>query len=120
MMIGFSGSGVVQIALQFFGETGEKVGETVLVNYVKNPFADTPLIGVPRRKNDTYKAHYIEFPKGKFHSEYQIDIRKEIENNLLGVDAENIRQIAVILWCGASHPQAGSELWITDLSIKAK
>jgi TolB-like protein len=118
MVIGFSGSGVVQIALQYFGENGGKLGETVLVNYVKNPFADTPLIGVPRRKDDTYKTHYIEFPKAEFYSEYQIDIRKEIENNLLGTDAGNIRQIAVILWCGATHPQAGSELWITDIELK--
>jgi hypothetical protein len=119
-IIGFSGTGIVQIGLQYFGETGEKLGETILVNYVKNPFADTPLIGVPRRKDDTYKIHYIEFPMGKFHSEYQIDIRKEIENNLLGMDAERVRSIAVVLWCGASHSQASAELWISDISLGSK
>jgi TolB-like protein len=120
MIIGFSGTGVVQIGLQYFDENGSKVGETVLVNYVKNPFADTPLIGVPRRNPDTYKTHYIEFSKDRFHQEYRIDIRQEIENNLLGIEPDGVRQIAVVLWCGATHPQAGTELWITDVSLKAK
>jgi hypothetical protein len=120
MIIGFSGTGVAQIALQFFDEGGGKLGESILVNYVKNPFADSPLIGVPRRKEDSYQTHYIEFANNKFNQEYQIDVRREIENNLLGIEPNVIRQVAVVLWCGATHPQAGAELWITDLSLKAK
>ena len=120
MIIGFSGSGVAQIGLQYFDESGTKLGETVLVNYVKNPFADTPLIGVPRRAGDTYKTHYIEFAKGKFNQNYQINIRSEIENNLMGIDPESVRSIAVIFWCEATHHQAGSELWITDVSLRAR
>ena len=120
MIMGFSGSGVAQIGLQYFDESGTKLGETVLVNYVKNPFADTPLIGVPRRAGDTYKTHYIEFAKGKFNQNYQINIRSEIENNLMGIDPESVQSIAVIFWCGASHHQAGSELWITDIALRAR
>jgi TolB-like protein len=120
MIIGFSGTGVAQIALQFFDEGGGKLGESILVNYVKNPFADSPLIGVPRRKEDSYQTHYIEFANNTFNQEYQIDVRREIENNLLGIEPNVIRQVAVVLWCGATHPQAGAELWITDLSLKAK
>ena len=120
MIMGFSGSGVAQIGLQYFDESGTKLGETVLVNYVRNPFADTPLIGVPRRAGDTYKTHFIEFTKGKFNQNYQIDIRKEIENNLMGIDHESVRSMAVILWCGATHHQAGAELWITDISLRTR
>ena len=120
MIIGFSGTGIVQIGLQYFDENGGKLGETVFVNYVKNPFADTPLIGVPRRNPDTYKTHYIEFSKDRFYQEYGIDIRQEIENNLLGIEPDDVRQIAVVLWCGATHPQAGSELWITDILLIVK
>ncbi|MDI6755026.1 MAG: CsgG/HfaB family protein [Thermodesulfobacteriota bacterium] len=120
MMVGFSGTGVVQIALQYFDEKGNRLGETVLVNYVKNPFADTPLIGVPRRKPDSYQSHYIEFQREKFHSAYSIDIHREIENNLLGINPQSVRQVAVILWCGATHPQAAAELIISDIILQQK
>ena len=120
MIKGFSGSGVSQIGLKYMDESGNGLGETILLNYVKNPFADTPLIGVPRRKDDSYKTHYIEFAGGKFHQDYRIDIRREIESNLLGMEPEAVRRIAVILWCGASHPQAGSELWVADVSLSAR
>jgi hypothetical protein len=43
MMRAFSGSGVVQIGLQYFDEASNKLGDAILVNYVKSPFADTPL-----------------------------------------------------------------------------
>ena len=62
-----------------------------MVNYVKNLFADIPLIGVPRRESDTYKKHIIEMPKGKYNQNYQVDIRKEFENNMLGVNPDNVR-----------------------------
>jgi TolB-like protein len=120
MIKGFSGSGVSQIGLKYMDENGNGLGETILLNYVKNPFADTPLIGVPRRKDDSYKTHFVEFTSGRFHQDYRIDIRREIENNLLGMDPEAVRRIAVILWCGANHTQAGSELWVADVSLTAR
>lgn len=116
----FSGSGVVQIALQYFDENGDRLGESILVNYVKNPFADTPLIGVPRRQDDSYHTHFIEVSQGRFNKQYKIDIRREIAENLLGIDPDAVRNIAVVLWCGASGNQAGSELWVSDLSLRAK
>lgn len=119
-MIGFSGSGVVQIGLIYSDDKGDKLGETILVNYVKNPFADTPLIGVPRRESDVYKKHFIEISKGQYKQNYQIDIRKEIENNLMGVAPDAVNQVAVVLWCGATHSQAGSELWITDIKLSKR
>jgi len=119
-MIGFSGSGVVQVGIMYFDEGGNKLGGTILVNYVKNPFADTPLIGVPRRADDTYKTHYVEFKKDSFLQDYRINIRQEIESNLMGIDPDSLRQVAIILWCGASHHQAGAELWVTDIKLAAK
>jgi TolB-like protein len=120
MMSGFSGSGVVQIGLVYMDEGGNKLGETLLVNYVKNPFADTPLIGVPRRAENSYQTHFVEIEKGLFYKDYQINLKKEIEDNIMGFNSTDIRQVAVILWCGATHSQAGSELWVTDMSVCAK
>lgn len=120
MIKAFSGTGVVQVALQYFDQKGYKVGETVLLDYVKNPFADTPLIGVPRRKGDSYKTHFIEFKNNKLYHDYHLDIRREIEDNLLGIDPNTIEEIAVILWCGATHSQASAELWITGIALKNK
>ena len=117
---GFSGSGVVQIALQYFDEKGDRLGESILVNYVKNPFADTPLLGVPRRQDDSYQTHFIEVSQGSFHKQYKIDIRREITENLMGIDPDAVRHVAVVIWCGASGNQAGSELWVSDLSLRGR
>ena len=118
--IGFSGTGIAQIGLRFFDEEGNRLGETVLVNHVKNPFADTPLIGVPRFKDNTYQANFIEFSNDQLYQNHRIDIRQQVESKLLGVDPESIRKVAVIIWCGATHRQAGTELWITDITLQAK
>lgn len=120
MIIGFSGTGVVQIALQYMDEEGSVIGQTTLLNYVKNPFADTPLIGVPRQKSDTYMTHSIAINEGRFYQNYKVDIRREIEDNLLGVDINSLRKVAVAVWCGANNQQAGSEIWITDVSLMSK
>ena len=120
MIIGFSGTGVVQIALQYIDQQDRIIGQSILFNYVKNPFADTPLIGVPRRKSDTYKSHHIVFDKGKYYQGYKIDIREEIEDNLLGVNADALKKVAIVIWCGATHNQAISELWITDINLEEK
>jgi len=119
-IIGFSGTGIVQIALQYIDESDRVIGQTILLNYVKNPFADTPLLGVPRRKSDTYKSHYIEIKENRFYKGYQIDIHREIEDKLLGVDESTLSKIAIIIWCGATHSQAGSELWISDILLGLK
>lgn len=116
MIAAFSGSGVVQVGLRYLDEEGNVLGQTVLLNYVKNPFADSGLIGVPRREQDTNKVHYIEFPTGEY-GKHQLDLRKEIEKNLPGIDAKAIRKILIGIWCGATHPQAGAEVWVTDVFL---
>lgn len=120
MIIGFTGTGIVQIALQYIDTYDHILGQTILFNYVKNPFADTPLLGVPRRKSDSYKEHFITFNKGQFYQNHRLDVRREIEDNLLGIDANSLRKIVIVIWCGATHRQAGSELWITDISLMVK
>lgn len=117
MVMAFSGTGVAQIGLQYFGRNRERLGQSVLLNYVKNPFADTPLIGVPRRAGDSYKTHYIEFEKGKLYRGYKLDLRREVEDNLMGVDPDTIEEIGVALWCGANGVSAGADLWVTDLEL---
>lgn len=120
MLKGFSGSGVAQIGLQYLDRQGTKLGQTVLLGYVKNPFADTPLLGVPRRQSDSYETHFIEVENNRYYHGYQLDIRQEIESNLLAVDPDAVEEVAVILWAGANHAQAGAELGVTDVSLKIK
>ncbi|MFH1672501.1 MAG: hypothetical protein ABIF87_03645 [Pseudomonadota bacterium] len=47
-------------------------------------------------------------------------MRREIEDNLLGIDPDSIAEIALIIWCGANYSQAGAELWITDVALRTK
>lgn len=118
--IAFSGTGMSRITLQYMDEGENVLGQTSLVNYVKNPFADSGLAGVPRLKADTYKSHDIIIENERVYRNYSIDIRKELEDNLISVNQKDIKKITVAIWCTATHKQASTELWISDISLSYK
>jgi hypothetical protein len=119
-MIGFSGTGIATVMLQYLDENGRLLGTTSFYGYVPNPLAGTPLVGVPRRGNGGNDAHYIDVEKERLYKDYELDIRREIEENLLGVVSDQVRTIAVVLYCGATDDGAGAELWVSDLSLRPK
>lgn len=119
-MIGFSGTGIATVMLQYLDEDGRVLGITSIYNYVQNPFANTPLVGVPRRGNGGNDVHYIDVERERLYKDYEIDVRREIEENLVGVVAEQVRTIAIVLYCGATDDGAGAELWVSDLSLRPK
>lgn len=116
-MVAFSGTGVTQIALQYMDENENVIGQTILVNYVKNMFADTPLIGAPRLAADTNTTRYLGFRSGVPYRGYKINIRRELEDNLIGVNAGDIRMISIGIWSSATHRGASTELWISDITL---
>jgi hypothetical protein len=119
-MIGFSGTGIATVMLQYLDADGRVLGITSFYNHVQNPFANTPLVGVPRRGNGGNDVHYIDVERERLYKDYEIDIRREIEENLLGVVAEQVRTVAIVLYCGATDPGAGAELLATDLSLRPR
>jgi hypothetical protein len=119
-MIGFSGTGIATVMLQYLDEDGRVLGVTGFYSYVENPLANTPLVGVPRRGNGGNNVHYIDVEKDRLYKDYELDIRREIEENLLAVVADQVRTIAITLYCGATDQGAGAELWVSDLSLRPK
>jgi hypothetical protein len=119
-MIGFSGTGIATVMLQYLDEAGRFLGMTSFYSYVENPLAGTPLVGVPRRGNGGNKVHYIDVEKERLYKDYELDIRREIEENLVGVVAEQVRTVAIVLYCGATDDGAGAELWASDLSLRPR
>ncbi|HSU17485.1 CHAT domain-containing protein [Longimicrobium sp.] len=119
-MIGFSGTGIATVMLQYLDADGRFLGMTSFYSYVQNPLANTPLVGVPRRGNGGNNVHYIDVEKERLYKDYELDIRREIEENLLGVVAEQVRTVAIALYCGATDDGAGAELWVSDLSLRPR
>ncbi|MFL5540602.1 MAG: CHAT domain-containing protein [Longimicrobiaceae bacterium] len=119
-MIGFSGTGIATVMLQYLDEDGRFLGMTSFYSYVENPLANTPLVGVPRRGNGGNNVHYVDVEKERLYKDYELDIRREIEENLLGVVADQVRTIGIALYCGATDDGAGAELWVSDLSLRPK
>lgn len=119
-MIGFSGTGIATVMLQYLDADGRFLGMTSFYNYVQNPFDHTPLVGVPRRGNGGNSVHYIDVEKERLYKDYELDIRREIEENLVGVVAEQVRTVAIVLYCGATDDGAGAELWASDLSLRPR
>lgn len=116
-MVAFSGTGITQIALQYMDENEKIIGQTTLINYVKNMFADTPLFGVPRLSADTNTVRYVQFKSGTPYRGYKIDILRELEDNLIGVNPGDVKKVAIAVWCSASHRSAATELWISDINL---
>lgn len=119
-MIGFSGTGIATVMLQYLDGDGRFLGMTSFYSYVQNPFANTPLVGVPRRGNGGNDVHYIDMENARLYKDFELDIRREIEENLLGVIPDQVRTIAIALYCGATDDGAGAELWASDLSLRPK
>ncbi|MBI5410288.1 MAG: hypothetical protein HZA14_13075 [Nitrospirae bacterium] len=119
-MRGFSGTGISQIIIQYMDESEHVLGQTGFVIYVKNMFADTPLIGVPRLTADTNTTRYVEFKNGMPYRGYKIDISRELEENLIGVNPKNVKKITIGVWCSATRAGAATELWISDISLSYK
>jgi TPR repeat protein len=119
-MIGFSGTGIATVMLQYLDADGRFLGMTSFYSYVQNPLANTPLVGVPRRGNGGNNVHYIDVERERLYKDYELDIRREIEENLLGVVAGQVRTVAIALYCGATDAGAGAELWASDLSLRPK
>jgi hypothetical protein len=119
-MIGFSGTGVAQIILMYFDATGNELGRTSIYNYVENIFAGSALVGVPERVRETNALHYIDAESEKLYKDFEIDVRQEIEDNLVMIRPEHVKTIAVILLCSATDTQAKSELIVADVILRAK
>jgi hypothetical protein len=119
-MIGFSGTGIAIVRLEYLDEDGRLLGSTSFYGYVENPLASTPLVGVPRRGNGGNTVHYIDIDRDRLYKDYELDIRREIEENLLGVVPGQVRAVAITLVCGATDDGAGAELWVSDLSLRPK
>jgi hypothetical protein len=119
-MIGFSGTGIATVMLQYLDGDGRFLGMSSFYSYVQNPLANTPLVGVPRRGNGGNNVHYMDVEKERLYKDYELDIRREIEENLLGVVPDQVRTIVIALYCGATDNGAGAELWVSDLSLRPK
>lgn len=119
-MIGFSGTGVATVSLEYLDADGGLLGATSFYGYVENPLANTPLVGVPRRGNGGNNVHYIDVAKDRLYKDYELDIRREIEENLLGIVPGQVRAVEITLVCGATDEGAGAELWVSDLSLRPR
>ncbi|MBN1183346.1 MAG: hypothetical protein JXB49_13725 [Bacteroidales bacterium] len=120
MFIGFSGTGTTFISVVYLDAKNHAIGATHLFNSVKNIFTNSPLVGVPRGPEDTNQVHNIRIPSEKLFQNYQLDIQREITNNLLSVQSNQIRKIQIKFGVMANDPKAGSELYLANLSLKYK
>ncbi|HNT67486.1 MAG TPA: FlgO family outer membrane protein [bacterium] len=118
MFIGFSGTGTAFISIYYLNAKGQAIGATHLFNSVRNLFADTPLVGVPRGPEDSNRIHNISIPSEKLYQNYRLDIDEEISNNLLAVQKKDIGKIRVSFGVMANDRRAGCEMILARMSLK--
>ena len=117
LMWGFSGTGYAIIGLGYIDINGESLGFTRIMNVNESIFAGTGFVGVPDSISDTNTEHNIMINSGELYSKFSLDLKKEIESNLLGIDSSKIAFIDIVLIVGSNDKDAGASLLISDIVL---
>lgn len=118
LIYGFSGSGYAMIVLDYLDGAGESLGFTRILNVNENLFAGTAFVGAPDKISDTNSMHNILIESDKVYKNYKLNIRKEVNENLLGINSDDIRSIKVVLIVGSTDKNASGTLTVSDLTLK--
>jgi hypothetical protein len=114
---GFTGSGIGGISLSLMDGRNSVLGIIWTGNYLHNIFEGTGLAGVPQGPRDSPVTAFFEEPSDrKVHEE--LDLSKIIRDRLVRVNAGSIRSIVISIGAAATHPSAGAEMWVGQLSLK--
>lgn len=117
LIFGFSGSGFVIIGLGYVDANGDMIGFTRIINVNESIFAGSAFYGAPESISDTNSEHNIMIESGELYGKYSIDVLDEINSNLLGINANDVKYIDVILLVGSNDKDAGSSLLISDIVL---
>jgi hypothetical protein len=114
---GFSGSGYAIVGLGYIDSNGDHLGYTRIMNINESIFAGTAFIGAPESISDTNNQHNIMIESGKLYSHYSLNVKQEIESNLLGIDPSEVAYIEIVLIVGSNDKDAGASLKISDIVL---
>ncbi len=117
-IFGFSGTGFALIVLIYQDAQGNDLGFTRIINFNENLFAGTAFVGAPEKLSDTNTSHNYQVESEKTYVNYEINIQKELDNNLLGIESSEVDSILILLIVGANDKGASAELKISDLVLK--
>ena len=87
------------------------------MNINESIFAGTAFIGAPESISDTNNQHNIMIESGKLYSHYSLNVKQEIESNLLGIDPSEVAYIEIVLIVGSNDKDAGASLKISDIVL---
>lgn len=118
LIFGFSGTGYSAIVLDYYDLFNNHLGFTALSTLNENPFAGGPAVGAPEKIKDTNTSHYIKIDSDRVNKNYSINLANEINENLLGINSNDIRSIGITLIAGSNDKDAEATLTVSDLVLK--
>jgi len=119
-IIGFSGTGFTIIGIVYLDSQNNTLGFTRIINFNESLFAGTSFVGAPEELSDTNTTHNIEVESETTYADFTIDINKELNNNLLGIDPTAVDAIEIMFIVGSTDSSASAELTISDIVLKEK
>lgn len=120
LIMGFSGTGYALIGIIYLDAEEEMLGATRIINFNENLFAGTAFVGAPDKLKDTNSIHNIPIESEEVYKYFTIDIKKEVNNNLLGIDPEQIKFIQIAFAAGSNDEDAGADLYISEIELTQK
>ena len=115
---GFSGTGYAAIVIDYIDLWGESLGYTALNTLNENPFAGRPAVGAPEKIKDTNTSHFIKIEPGQVNKNFTINLAEEVNENLLGINPDEIRSIGITLIAGSNDQDAEATLTVSDIVLK--
>ncbi len=117
-IFGFSGSGYALIVINYEDHNQESLGYSRILNVNESLFAGSAFVGAPDKISDTNSIHNIKIESDKVYKNFELNLAKEINENLLGIDPSKVRSITIALVVGSADKGASGSLTISDIVLK--
>ena len=117
---GFSGTGYAMIVISYQDDVGNELGFTRIINFNENMFAGSAFVGSPEKLSDSNTTHNYQIDSDKTYHNFTIDIQNELQNNLLGINASDVKSVTIAFIVGSNDKNASAELIVADVLLKPK
>ena len=117
---GFSGTGYAMIIISYEDTYGEQLGFTRIINFNENLFAGSAFVGSPEKLSDSNTTHNYQIDSDKTYMNFSIDIQNELQNNILGINAAEVKSITIAFIAGSNDKNATADLIVGDVVLKQK
>jgi len=107
------------IIIAYLDKDDNVLGGTIITNLdLSNVFlADTSFVGALHTPQDTNTRHILFVNSGEMYRDYTINLKQELEENLLGIPENLVKKVEISIVATANGPGVTASLTATDFKL---